>query len=165
EQFLPLYLRFVKGVVDSNDLPLNVSREILQHSPQVDSIKSALTKRVLDMLAKMAKKDPDKYQQFWDSFGSVLKEGPVEDPANQEKVAELLRFATTKNDSDTQDQSLNQYIERMPEGQDKIYYIIGDSSTVVRKSPLLEAFKSKGYEVLLLTDRIDEWLMSNLTEY
>lgn len=165
EQFLPLYLRFVKGVVDSNDLPLNVSREILQHSPQVDSIKSALTKRVLDMLAKMAKKDPDKYQQFWNSFGSVLKEGPVEDPANQEKVAELLRFATTKNDSDTQDQSLDQYIERMPEGQDKIYYIIGDSSTVVRKSPLLEAFRSKGYEVLLLTDRIDEWLMSNLTEY
>lgn len=165
EQFLPLYLRFVKGVVDSNDLPLNVSREILQHSPQVDSIKSALTKRVLDMLSKMAKKDPDKYQQFWDSFGSVLKEGPVEDPSNQEKVAELLRFATTKSDSNTQDQSLDQYIERMPEGQEKIYYIIGDSSTVVRKSPLLEAFKSKGYEVLLLTDRIDEWLMSNLTEF
>jgi len=165
EQFLPLYLRFVKGVVDSSDLPLNISREILQHSPQVDSIKSALTKRVLDMLAKMAKKDSEKYQEFWNSFGSVMKEGPVEDPANQEKVAELLRFATTITDSNIQNQSLDQYIERMQEGHDKIYYIIGESSTVVRKSPLLEAFKSQGYEVLLLTDRIDEWLMSNLSEY
>ncbi len=165
EQFLPLYLRFVKGVVDSSDLPLNVSREILQHSPQVDSIKSALTKRVLDMLSKMAKKDAEKYQEFWNAFGAVLKEGPVEDPANQEKVAELLRFATTNSESNVQDQSLDQYIERMKEGQDKIYYIIGESSTVVRKSPLLEAFKSRGYEVLLLTDRIDEWLMSNMTEY
>jgi len=165
EQFLPLYLRFVKGIVDSNDLPLNVSREILQHSPQVDSIKSALTKRVLDMLSKMAKKDGEKYQEFWNAFGSAMKEGPVEDPSNQEKVAELLRFATTNSEYDVQDQSLDQYIERMKEGQDKIYYIIGESSTVVRKSPLLEAFKSKGYEVLLLTDRIDEWLMSNMSEY
>ena len=165
EQFLPLYLRFVKGIVDSNDLPLNVSRELLQSSPEVDSIKSALTKRVLDMLSKMAKKKAEDYQTFWDAFGQVMKEGPVEDPTNKDKVASLLRFATTNSESDVQDQSLDQYIERMKEGQDKIYYIIGENSNVVRKSPLLESFKAQGYEVILLTDRIDEWLMGNLFEY
>lgn len=165
EQFLPLYLRFVKGVVDSNDLPLNVSRELLQSSPEVDSIKSALTKRVLDMLGKMAKKNPEDYQTFWGAFGQVMKEGPVEDPANQEKLAGLLRFSTTHTDNETQDQSLDQYIERMKEGQEKIYYIVGDSLNVVSKSPLLESFRSQGYEVLLMTDRIDEWLMGNLHEY
>ena len=165
EQFLPLYLRFIKGVVDSNDLPLNVSREILQQSKEVDSIKNALTKRVLDMLNKMAKKKPEEYQQVWDSFGQVLKEGPVEDPGNREKLAGLLRFASTHTDSSEQNQSLDQYLERMKEGQTKIYYIVGESLNVVSKSPLLEAFRDKGYEVLLLTDRIDEWLMGNMFEY
>lgn len=165
EQFLPLYLRFVKGIVDSNDLPLNVSRELLQESKEVDSIKTALTKRVLDMLGKIAKKDADQYKEFWKAFGQVLKEGPVEDPANQEKLAGLMRFCSTNDESAEQDQSLDQYIERMKEGQDKIYYIIADSLNMARKSPLLEAFLDKGYEVLLLTDRIDEWLMGNLFEY
>ena len=165
DQFLPLYLRFVKGVIDSNDLPLNVSRELLQESPQVDSIKSALTKRVLDMLSKMAKKSSEEYQTFWDAFGSVMKEGPVEDFANKEKLASLLRFASTEKDTDVQDQSLDQYIERMKDGQDKIYYIVAESFNMASRSPLLEAFRAKGYEVLLLSDRIDEWLMGNLPEY
>jgi len=165
EQFLPLYLRFVKGIVDSNDLPLNVSRELLQESKEVDSIKTALTKRVLDMLGKMAKKKPDEYKSFWKAFGQVLKEGPVEDPSNQEKLAGLMRFTTTYDESTEQSHSLDQYIERMKEGQDKIYYIVADSLNMARKSPLLEAFLAKEYEVLLLTDRIDEWLMGNLFEY
>lgn len=165
EQFLPLYLRFVKGIVDSNDLPLNVSRELLQESREVDSIKTALTKRVLDMLGKMARKDSDKYQEFWNAFGQVMKEGPVEDFANKEKLAGLLRFSSTHTDKADQDQSLDQYIERMKEGQDKIYYIIADSFNMATKSPLLETFRSQGYEVLLLTDRIDEWLMGNMQEY
>ena len=165
DQFLPLYMRFVKGVIDSNDLPLNVSRELLQESPQVDSIKSALTKRVLDVLSKMAKKSPEDYQLFWDAYGNVIKEGPVEDFANKEKLSSLLRFASTETDSEVQDQSLDTYIERMKEGQDKIYYIVAESFNMAAKSPLLEAFRAKGYEVLLLSDRIDEWLMGNLTEY
>lgn len=165
DQFLPLYLRFVKGVIDSNDLPLNVSRELLQESPQVDSIKSALTKRVLDTLTKLAKKSTEDYQGFWDAFGNVMKEGPVEDFSNKEKLSSLLRFASTHTDTEVQDQSLDQYIERMKEGQDKIYYVVAESFNMASRSPLLEAFRAKGYEVLLLSDRIDEWLMGNLTEY
>nr|WP_299246320.1 molecular chaperone HtpG [uncultured Halomonas sp.] len=164
EQFLPLYLRFVKGVVDSRDLSLNVSRELLQQDPQVDKMKSALTKRALDMLKKLAK-DKEKYQTFWSSFGSVLKEGPAEDYANRDKISELLRFSSTHTDSATQDQSLADYVGRMKEGQQKIYYIIADGFNAAKHSPHLEIFRKKGIEVLLLSDRIDEWLMSHLTEY
>lgn len=165
DQFLPLYLRFIKGVVDSNDLPLNVSRELLQDSPQVESIKSALTKRVIDMLAKMAKKSPEDYQSFWNAFGNVMKEGPVEDFPNREKLLSLLRFASTETSESIQSQSLDDYISRMKEGQEKIYYLIADSFNMASRSPLLEAFRAKGYEVLLLSDRIDGWVMSNLFEY
>ncbi|QJD58652.1 molecular chaperone HtpG [Pseudomonas sp. gcc21] len=165
EQFLPLYLRFIKGVVDSNDLSLNVSREILQKDPAIDSMKSALTKRVLDMLEKLAKKDPEEYKKFWKSFGSVIKEGPAEDFANREKIAGLLRFASTQQNDDSEVVGLDTYIERMQEGQDKIYYLTGERHSQVKNSPHLEIFRKKGIEVLLLTDRIDEWLMSHLTEY
>jgi molecular chaperone HtpG len=165
EQFLPLYLRFVRGVVDSNDLPLNVSREILQQSPAVDSMRSALTKRVLDMLAKLAKSDAENYALFWKEFGQVLKEGPAEDFSNKEKVAGLLRFATTHTDSETQDQSLADYVSRMQEGQEKIYYVVADNFNTARRSPHLEVFRKRGIEVLLLSDRIDEWLMSHLQEF
>ncbi|MFN3238042.1 MAG: molecular chaperone HtpG [Pseudomonadales bacterium] len=165
EQFLPLYLRFIKGVVDSNDLPLNVSREILQSDPAIDSMRSALTKRALDSLEKLAKNDPEKYQTFWTEFGQVLKEGPAEDFANKEKIAGLLRFATTKSDSDKQDQSLADYISRMNEGQEKIYYVAADNYHTAKNSPHLEVFAKKGIEVLLLSDRIDEWLMSHLMEF
>ncbi|MCX2523267.1 molecular chaperone HtpG [Larsenimonas rhizosphaerae] len=164
EQFLPLYLRFIKGVVDSNDLSLNVSREILQQDPKVESIKSALTKRSLDMLKKLSK-DPEAYQTFWTQFGSVLKEGPGEDYANREKIAGLLRFASTHSDSAQQDQSLEDYIGRMKEGQQKIYYLVADGYNAASHSPHLEIFRKKGVEVLLLSDRVDEWLMSHLTEY
>ncbi|RMF13349.1 MAG: molecular chaperone HtpG [Gammaproteobacteria bacterium] len=165
EQFLPLYLRFVKGVLDSADLPLNVSREILQDSQAVRSIKSALTKRVLDMLSKLAKEDAEKYQTFWKTFGQVMKEGPAEDYANREKIAKLLRFTTTVSQSADEDQSLGDYISRMKEGQQKIYYLVGESWEALRNSPHLEVFRKKGVEVLLLHGRIDEWLMSHLTEY
>lgn len=164
EQFLPLYLRFVKGVVDTKDLSLNVSRELLQQDPQVDKMKSALTKRALDMLKKLAK-DEDAYQNFWNTFGSVIKEGPAEDYANRDKIAELLRFATTHTDSATQDQSLAAYVGRLKEGQQKIYYIVADSFNAAKHSPHLEIFRKKGIEVLLLSDRVDEWLMSHLTEF
>ena len=165
EQFLPLYLRFVKGVVDSNDLSLNVSREILQKDPAIDSMKSALTKRTLDMLGKLSKKEPEQYATFWKAFGSVLKEGPAEDFANREKVASLLRFASTQQNDDSEVVGLDNYIERMVEGQDKIYYLTGERYNQVKSSPHLEIFRKKGIEVLLLTDRIDEWLMSHLTDY
>ncbi|HZJ94808.1 MAG TPA: molecular chaperone HtpG [Thiopseudomonas sp.] len=165
DEFLPLYLRFVKGIVDSNDLSLNVSREILQKDPVIDTMKSALTRRVLDMLEKMAKNKPDDYQTFWDAFGQVLKEGPAEDFSNKEKVAGLLRFASTHTGNDKQTVSLSDYIERMQDGQDKIYYLTGESYAQVKNSPHLEVFRKKGIEVLLLTDRIDEWLMSYLTEF
>ena len=165
EQFLPLYLRFVKGVVDSNDLSLNVSREILQKDPAIDSMKAALTKRVLDMLEKLAKKDAEKYASFWEAFGSVMKEGPAEDFANREKIAGLLRFASTAQSDDSEVVSLDAYIERMQEGQDKIYYLTGERYSQVKNSPHLEIFRKKGIEVLLMTDRIDEWLMGNLHEY
>lgn len=165
EQFLPLYLRFIKGVVDSNDLSLNVSREILQQDPNITSMKSALTKRVLDMLSKLATKDAEKYQTFWNEFGSVLKEGPGEDFSNKEKIAKLLRFASTNNDSDVQNVALAEYIERMQEGQDKIYFLTAENFNTAKSSPHLEIFRKKGIEVLLLADRIDEWLMSHLTEF
>ncbi|OLO11651.1 molecular chaperone HtpG [Chromohalobacter japonicus] len=164
EQFLPLYLRFMKGVVDSKDLSLNISRELLQKDPQVDKLKSALTKRSLDMLKKLAK-DEESYQTFWNAFGNVLKEGPAEDFANRDKVAELLRFSSTHTDSATQDQSLAGYVSRMKEGQQKIYYLVADGFNAASHSPHLEIFRKKGIEVLLLHDRIDEWLMSHLTEY
>ncbi|WP_027966271.1 molecular chaperone HtpG [Halomonas halocynthiae] len=164
EQFLPLYLRFIKGVLDTRDLSLNVSRELLQQDPQVDKIKSALTKRSLDMLKKLAK-DSEAYQSFWNTFGSVLKEGPGEDHSNRDKIAELLRFSTTHTDSATQDQSLADYVSRMKEGQQTLYYIVADSFNAAKSSPHLEIFRKKGIEVLLLSDRIDEWLMSHLTEF
>ena len=165
EEFLPLYLRFTKGVVDSNDLSLNVSREILQKDPVIDSMKSALTKRVLDMLEKLAKGEPEQYKTFWKAFGQVLKEGPAEDFANKEKIAGLLRFASTVDDSGEQCVSLADYLGRMKDGQDKVYFLTGESYAQVKNSPHLEVFRKKGIEVLLLTDRIDEWLMSYLTEF
>tara|TARA_R110000824_G_scaffold288508_2_gene476599 strand:+ start:176284 stop:178197 length:1914 start_codon:yes stop_codon:yes gene_type:complete len=165
EQFLPLYLRFVKGIVDSNDISLNVSREILQKDPVVDSMKSALTKRVLDMLAKLKKKDSEKYQTLWHEFGQVLKEGPAEDAGNREKIADLLLFATTHTNDSKQDQSLADYVERMQENQNKIYYITSETYNTAKNSPHLEVFKKKGIEVLLLSDRVDEWLMNHLMEY
>ncbi len=165
EQFLPLYLRFIKGVVDSNDLSLNVSREILQKDPAIDSMRSALTKRVLDMLSKLAKKDEEKYASFWKEFGQVLKEGPAEDFGNREKIAGLLRFATTEKDSAEQTESLKTYVERMKEGQEAIYYVVAENHNTAKNSPHLEVFRKKGIEVLLLSDRVDEWLMSNLNEF
>lgn len=165
EQFLPLYLRFVKGVVDSNDLSLNVSREILQRDPAVDSMRNALTKRALDMLDKLAKDDPESYQTFWNEFGQVMKEGPAEDFGNKEKIAGLLRFCTTHNSTEAQDQSLADYISRMQEGQDKIYYVTAENYQTAKNSPHLEIFKKKGVEVVLLYDRIDEWLISHLGEF
>lgn len=166
EQFLPLYLRFVKGVVDSNDLSLNVSREILQQDPAVESMRAALTKRVLDMLAKMAKaKKGNDYAIFWKHFGTVLKEGPGEDIGNQEKIAKLLRFSTTNTDLEEQDQSLEDYVSRMQENQDKIYYVVAESFNTAKKSPHLEVFRKKGIEVLLLSDRVDDWLMNHLREF
>ncbi|OEC36330.1 molecular chaperone HtpG [Pseudomonas cuatrocienegasensis] len=165
ESFLPLYLRFIKGVVDSNDLSLNVSREILQKDPIIDSMKSALTKRVLDMLEKLAKNEPEQYKGFWKNFGQVLKEGPAEDFANKEKIAGLLRFASTRTEDGEQSVGLGEYVARMSEGQDKVYYLTGESFAQVKNSPHLEVFRKKGIEVLLLTDRIDEWLMSYLTEF
>jgi molecular chaperone HtpG len=165
EQFLPLYLRFIKGVVDSNDLPLNVSREILQHSAQVDAMRSALTKRALDMLEKLAKSEPEKYQAFWKDFGQVLKEGPAEDFGNKEKIAKLLRFSSTHTNNEEQNQSLDDYIARMKDGQEKIYYIAAENFNTAANSPHLEVFRKKGIEVLLLTDRVDEWLMGHLAEF
>ncbi|BDB18681.1 chaperone protein HtpG [Pseudomonas sp. CYM-20-01] len=165
ESFLPLYLRFIKGVVDSNDLSLNVSREILQKDPIIDSMKSALTKRVLDMLEKLAKNEPEQYKGFWKNFGQVMKEGPAEDFANKEKIAGLLRFASTHEEGGEQVVSLAEYLARAKEGQDKIYYLTGETYAQVKNSPHLEVFRKKGIEVLLLTDRIDEWLMSYLNEF
>ncbi|GAC15017.1 molecular chaperone HtpG [Aliiglaciecola lipolytica] len=165
EQFMPVYLRFVKGLLDSNDLPLNVSREILQDNKVTQAIRQGCTKRVLQMLERLAKNDAEKYQSFWKEFGAVLKEGPAEDFANKEKVAGLLRFASTHNDSDAQTVSLEDYIGRMKDGQEKIYFITADSYQAAKSSPHLEIFRKKGIEVLLMGDRIDEWLMSHLTEF
>lgn len=164
-QFLPNYLRFIKGIVDSNDLPLNVSREILQESKAVDNIKNALTKRVLDQLEYLAKEKADKYQEFWGEFGNVLKEGPAEDFANKDRIANLLRFASTHNDSSAQTVSLADYVSRMKEGQDKIYYITAETYAQAKNSPYLEKLREKNIEVLLLFDRIDEWLMTNMVDF
>ncbi|AXX60518.1 molecular chaperone HtpG [Vibrio vulnificus] len=165
EQFMPSYLRFVRGLIDSNDLPLNVSREILQDNKVTQSLRSACAKRVLTMLERLAKNDAEKYQTFWKEFGLVMKEGPAEDYANREKVASLLRFASTEVDSAEQTVSLESYVERMKEGQDKIYYLTADSYAAAKNSPHLEQFKAKGLEVILMFDRIDEWLMNYLTEF
>lgn len=165
EKLMPHYLRFVKGVVDSDDLPLNVSREILQHNRKIDTIRGANIKRVLSLLETMAKDEAEKYQAFWKEFGKVIKEGPGEDFPNRERIAGLLRFATTHQEDDDQTVSLDAYLERMKEGQDKIYFITADTPAAARHSPHLEVFRKKGVEVLLLSDRVDEWLVSSLTEY
>ena len=165
EQFMPNYLRFMRGLIDSNDLPLNVSREILQDNKITAALRKALTKRSLQMLEKLAKDDAEKYLQFWKEFGLVLKEGPAEDFANKETVAKLLRFTSTHHDSSEQTVSLEDYISRMKEGQKAIYYITADSYVAAKNSPHLELFNKKGIEVLLLSDRIDEWMLSYLTEF
>jgi molecular chaperone HtpG len=165
EQFLPLYLRFVKGVVDASDLPLNVSRELLQQNPELTTMRGALTRRVLDMLDKLARNEPEKYAKFWVEFGQVLKEGLIEDHANKDKLVKLLRFATSKGASRAQDQSLDDYVARAPAEQDKIYYILAENPATALASPHLERFSEQGIEVLLLTDRIDPWLADSLAEY
>jgi molecular chaperone HtpG len=165
EQFLPLYLRFVKGVVDSADLPLNISRELLQKNPELTAMRGALARRVLDMLTKMSGKSPDDFGKFWVEFGQVLKEGIIEDHANREKLAKLLRFATTNTGNEQQDQSLDDYISRAAEGQDKIYYILAENHATAAASPHIEGLADKGIEVLLLSDRIDPWLVDGLSEY
>ncbi len=165
EQFLPLYLRFVKGILDSNDFPLNVSREILQQDPRVDKVRSALTKRVLDLMSRLKKKDAEAYAGFWKEFGQALKEGPAEDHSNSEKIASLFLFNSTESVGDEQDKGLEEYVARMKDGQEAIYYLVSDSLKAANASPHLEIFRRKGIEVLLLHDRIDEWLMSHLTEF
>ncbi len=165
EQFLPQYLRFVKGVVDSSDLPLNVSRELLQQDPEVDAIRNGLTRRVLDMLAKLAKDEPEKYATFWKEFGTVLKEGLAQDQANKDKILPLLRFASTHADGNEPSTSLAQYVERLKPGQERIYYLIAESVEAARSSPYLEKLRERGLEVLLLSERIDEWVMGQLDAY
>ncbi len=165
DQLMPHYLRFVRGVIDSSDLPLNISREILQQSKEIDKIRAASVKRVLGLLQDLANKDKEKYATVWREFGKVLKEGVVEDTANREQLAKLLRFSTTHSDSDTQDVSLADYVGRISKGQDKIYYITADSFAAAKSSPHLEIFRKKGVEVLLLHDRIDEWLAMHLAEF
>lgn len=165
EQLMPRYLRFVRGVIDADSLPLNVSREILQQSRQINTIKGGAVKKVLGMLESLAKDDSEKYANFWSEFGRVMKEGPIEDHKNKDRVAKLLRFASTHNDSDKQDVSLEDYVGRMQEGQEKIYYVTADSYSAAKNSPHLEIFRKKGIEVLLLSDRVDEWLVSSLTEF
>jgi molecular chaperone HtpG len=165
EEFLPLYLRFIRGVVDSSDLSLNVSREILQRDARVEAMKSAVTRRALDMLAKLAKDDSEKYQKFWEMFGECLKEGPAEDHQNKERITKLLRFASTHASTPAQNVGVEDYIARMVDGQKDIYYLVAESHTNALGSPYLEAFKKRGIEVLVLSDRIDEWLMGHLQEY
>lgn len=165
ENLMPQYLRFVRGLVDSDDLPLNVSREILQKNKFIDTIRSASVKKILGLLETMAKNEPEKYAEFWEQYGNVLKEGPAEDFSNRERIAGLLRFASTQNDSDEQTVSFADYISRMKEGQDKIYYITADSFAAAKNSPHLEIFRKKGIEVLLMFDRVDEWLTSHLNEF
>jgi molecular chaperone HtpG len=165
QQFMPSYLRFMRGLIDSNDLPLNVSREILQDNKVTQTLRKACTKRALSMLDRMAKNDAEKYQTFWTEFGQALKEGPAEDFSNREKVANLLRFSSTHNDTADQIVSLADYVSRMKEGQEKIYFLTADSFTAAKNSPHLEQFRAKGLEVILMHDRIDEWLMSQLPEF
>ena len=165
EDLMPAYLRFVRGIIDSTDLPLNVSREILQQSRDVQNIKAASTKRVLGLLDDLAAKEPEKYATFWTTFGRVLKEGAAEDTANRERIATLLRFASTHDGTEAQTVSLADYVGRMKEGQEAIYYITADSFAAARHSPHLEIFRKRGVEVLLMYDRIDEWVVSSLTEF
>ncbi len=165
EHLMPTYLRFVRGVIDSNDLPLNVSREILQHNKAIDSMRAGSVKKVLGLLEEMAKNEPEKYAGFWKDFGKVMKEGPAEDFANREQIARLLRFASTHTDSEEQSVSLADYVGRMKEGQEAIYYITADTFAAARHSPHLEIFRKKGIEVILLHERVDEWLVSSLTEF
>ncbi|MBX3677511.1 MAG: molecular chaperone HtpG [Rhodocyclaceae bacterium] len=165
EQLLPVYLRFVRGIVDSNDLPLNVSREILQESKDIEALRAGCTKKVLGLLEDLAENQKDKYATFWKEFGRVLKEGVGEDPANREKIAALLRFASTHADSEEECVSLADYIGRMKEGQEKIYYVTADNFTAAQHSPHLEIFRKKGIEVLLLSERVDEWVLGHLTEF
>lgn len=165
EQLLPQYLRFVRGIVDSNDLPLNVSREILQNNAVIEQIKNGCIKRILDMLEKLAKQDPEKYSQFWKQFGNVIKEGPGEDYSNKDRIAKLIRFASSHTNSEEQSVSLDDYVSRMKPDQDKIYYITAETFNACKNSPHLEIFKKKGIEVLYLFDRIDEWLVAHLTEF
>lgn len=165
ERLLPMYLRFVRGVVDSADLPLNVSREILQESRDIDTIRAGCTKKVLGLLEEMVRDKPDDYTRFWEQFGQVLKEGVGEDQANRERIAGLLRFASTHTDSDVQSVSMADYISRMKPGQDKIYYVTADGFNAARNSPHLEIFRKKGIEVLLLSDRVDEWVVGHLSEF
>jgi molecular chaperone HtpG len=165
EQFLPMYLRFIRGVLDSNDLPLNVSRELLQKDAEVEAMRSALAKRALDLLARLAKDEPEKYATFWKEFGPVLKEGTGEDPSNREKIQPLLRLSSTHEEGDEPKVTLADYIARMKSGQDRIYYLIADSLTAARGSPYLEQLRAKGIEVLLLADRVDEWMMGHLREF
>lgn len=165
EQLMPRYLRFIKGIIDANSLPLNVSREILQQSKQISTIKSGTVKKVLGMLEGIAKNEPEKYETFWTQFGAVMKEGPVEDHANLDRIAKLLRFASTKGDSDKQTVSLEEYVSRMKEGQEHIYYVTADSYAAAKNSPHLEIFRKKDIEVLLLSDRVDEWMVSSLDEF
>jgi molecular chaperone HtpG len=165
EQLMPLYMRFVRGVVDSADLPLNVSREILQQSKDIDGIRNGCTRKVLSMLEDLAENDKEKYVTFWSAFGSVLKEGVGEDHANKDKIAGLIRFASTHNDTTEQNVSLADYIARMKEGQEKIYFVTADTFNAAKNSPHLEIFRKKGIEVLLLSDRVDEWVVGHLTEF
>ena len=165
EQLMPRYLRFIRGVIDADSLPLNVSREILQQSKQISAIKTGAVKKVLGMLEDLAENDADKYQKFWEQFGNVLKEGPIEDAKNKDRIAKLLRFSSTHTNDQTQNVSLADYVSRMKEGQDKIYFVTADSFAAAKNSPHLEIFRKKGIEVLLLTDRIDEWLVSSLTDF
>jgi len=165
DQFLPLYLRFIKGVVDSNDLSLNISREILQKDPVIVKMRSALTKRVLAMLDDLSKKEANKYSDFWTEFGQVIKEGPAEDGSNKEKISRLLRFSSSFDNLVEQKHGFNDYIKRMKQGQKKIYYVVTDNFNTAKNSPHLEIFRKKGIEVLLLSDRVDEWLMSHLIEF
>jgi molecular chaperone HtpG len=165
EQFMPMYLRFIRGVVDTNALPLNISREILQDNATITKLRSALVKRVLDMLDKIAKDEPEKYTKFWNQFGNVLKEGPAEDFANRERIAKLLRFSSTHTDSSSQTVSFEEYVSRMKPEQKKIYYLTAETFNAVKASPHLEIFRKNNVEVLLLSDRVDEWLVGHLNEF
>jgi molecular chaperone HtpG len=165
EQFMPMYLRFVRGIVDTNALPLNISREILQDNPTITKLRTALVKRVLDMLDKLANDDPEKYATFWREFGNVMKEGPAEDFANKDRIAKLLRFSSTHTDATAQTVSLDDYVKRMKPEQKKIYFITAETFNAAKASPHLEIFRKNNVEVLLLSDRVDEWLVSHLSEF
>jgi molecular chaperone HtpG len=165
EQLMPPYLRFVRGVIDAADLPLNISREILQQNRQVEAIRSGSVKKVLGLLEHLAKEEPEKYATFWREFGRALKEGVIDDPANRDRIARLLRFASTRGEGDQPTVSLEDYVQRMPEGQEAIYYLTADSYAAAKGSPHLEVFAAKGIEVLLMTDGVDEWVVTHLGSF